>query len=102
MNIDDIKGKIIAVDIDETLTNEVAWEKEDIVKSTIDEEMVEKINRLARQNFILIYTARRDHLIPDTLKWLRRWGIESHGFNNQKPPFDYYIDQKNLRKEDLQ
>lgn len=106
MNINDIKGKIIAVDLDGTLSPDICWNEEDVEKSAIDLELVEKINQLSQNNLIMIYTGRRDVLIPPTLRWLRKHGVQFHAFSNLKPPFDYYIDQnyidqKSLRKEDL-
>lgn len=87
-----MRKKLIAVDVDNTLTNETCWTDGDCLRATPKQEMINKIDELYRDNFIIIYTARRDHLIPATLEWLRRHNVRWHAFSNQKMPCDYYID----------
>lgn len=91
--------KLIAVDIDDTLTNETCWTDGDCLRATPRKDIIEKIDKLYRNNFIILYTARRDHLIPATFEWLRRHNVRWHAFSNQKMPADYYIDDKAVHRD---
>ena len=54
--------------------------------------MIEFVNRLYKDNFIIIYTARQDFLMEPTLEWLRTNGVKFHAIANGKPPLDLLID----------
>ncbi len=96
-----MRGEIIAVDCDETLTHEVAWEPSEVALCTPKKEFIEKINTLYRHNFIVIYTARRDELMTETFKWLKKHGVLFHAVSNIKIPSAKYIDDKALHIDDI-
>lgn len=92
MNRDKIKT--IAVDIDGTLCRETCWSAVDCLKATPNQEMIDKVNVLAQTHFVIIYTARRDNLIPATLIWLRQHRVNFQAISNNKIGVDIYIDDK--------
>lgn len=96
-----INRKIIGVDFDETLCEEVCFTPEEARKATPRKEFIEKINKLNESNFIVIYTARRDFLIPESLEWLRKNGVKHHAFSNNKIPLDILIDNGALHIDDI-
>jgi hypothetical protein len=96
-----IQKKIIAVDCDNTLTNEICYTPEECLKATPKDSVIEKIAKLYNYNFVIIYTARRDNLIPSTLEWLRRNNIRYHALSNLKIPSDYYIDDLAIALTDI-
>ena len=95
------KPKIIAVDMDGYLCKEVCWNEADCLTATPDEDKVNRINKLHLANFIVIYTARRDDLLPNTIRWLKKNGINYHAISNNKMPADCYLDDKMALIEDL-
>ena len=84
--------KIIAVDIDRTLTRSVSFTNSDVRKAVPIPSKVRKVNKLYETNYIIIYTARRNHLVEATLNWLKKHDIHYHAFSNHKIPFDIYLD----------
>ena len=84
--------RIINVDVDNTLTNETCFTIEQVLSATPKQHIIDKVAKLYDEDYIVIYTARRDNLIPSTFEWLRRNNIRWHAFSNQKPPSDAYID----------
>ncbi len=101
MNITNLKRKIIAVDVDGTLTYDTAWTEEDCLKCKPKKETIEIVNYLAQWNMIIIYTARRDELILPTIQWLRKNGITFHCIAERKPPADLFIDNTAFKIKDL-
>jgi len=93
--------RIINVDVDNTLTNETCFTAEMCLKATPKQDIIDKIAKLYDEDYIVIYTARRDVLIPATLEWLRRNNIRWHAFSNQKPPSDAYIDDLAVHIDDV-
>ena len=93
--------RIINVDVDGTLTNESCFTAEQVLRATPKQHIIDKIARLYEEDYIVIYTARRDSLIVATLEWLRRNNIRWHAFSNQKPPSDAYIDDLAVSIEDV-
>ena len=88
---------ILCVDVDLTLTNEMCWTIEDCEKAGPRQDVIDRVNEEAKTVFIVIYTARRDHLIPATLKWLRKHGVTFHAISNNKCPTDIgYLDDKSI------
>jgi uncharacterized HAD superfamily protein len=87
--------KIIAIDIDGVLTKgpDCFTEKE-ILNAVPNKKAIEKVNKLFLNNFVIIYTARRDNLIPATLKWLRKNGVMFQAISNNKMSSDCYIDDR--------
>lgn len=87
--------KLLAYDIDLTLTKDVSWTAEDALKAVPNPKIVQEINdAYAHGHIIILYTARRDALMSATFQWLKDHGIRFHGVNNQKLPADEYIDDK--------
>ena len=86
-----MRMKIIAVDCDGTLCNEVCFTPRDCLTSTPIKKNIRKVNELYQDNFIVIYTARRSLLISATLMWLEKHDVKFHAISNRKIPFDIYI-----------
>lgn len=86
------KREIIAIDIDGTLTESVCFTVEEVEAAIPRPGAAETVNAAFDQGYVIIYTARRDHLISPTLGWLRRHGFRWHAISNNKIPFDRYID----------
>jgi len=89
-----IRAKVILVDFDGVLSTGECWTPEGCLKAEPIQENIDKVNKLHKENFIVIWTARRDHLIPASLKWLRQHGVEFDAISNKKPAASYYIDDK--------
>jgi hypothetical protein len=89
------------IDMDGTLSNGVAMTKEEVLEAEPVTEVANKVNELWLKHWIVIYTARRDDLVPATFEWLRRNNIRWHFFTNQKTPGGYYVDDKNLSIDDF-
>ena len=85
--------KIIAVDLDETLSTGKFWQKEpQPIKSMIDKVWKWYVNG----NVILIYTARQPKYYSLTLAWLIKYEVPFHGIAMFiKPSADIYVDSKN-------
>lgn len=81
-----MKGETIYFDVDNTLTNETCYSIEEALAATPNIKLVESYRQLYDKNFMIIWTARRDELIPATLEWLRRNNLRWHAFSNLKPP----------------
>ncbi len=84
--------RLIAVDLDGCLVKSVCWTPEECLKAKPNKKIIELVNRIEAGNFIIIYTARRDHLIPASLQWLRKNGVKFHAISNNKMAADVYID----------
>jgi uncharacterized HAD superfamily protein len=93
-------ANIIAVDIDGTLTKDVCWDVTDCLSATVDDRIAAKVREAYRDNWIVMYTARRDHLIPATLRWLRQHNIPFHSFSNNKIPANQYVDDGAVRPDE--
>lgn len=96
-----MKPKVYLIDIDKTLTNEVCYCIDDVLNATPREDVVKLVNRLYEKDWVIVYTARIDELIPATLKWLRKNNISFHAFSNNKIPGDYYVDDRAINVEDF-
>jgi uncharacterized HAD superfamily protein len=95
------KLKVIAVDMDGTLCVGDAWTPEQALATEPRLDIIEKVNELAQSNFVVIFTARRDHMLPATLEWLRRNNVRFHAISNIKMPADVYVDDRAILPEDL-
>lgn len=86
--------KLIAVDLDGTLSIGECWNKDDEPKPI--QEMIDFINGLYLKGaHIVIYTARFPDMYQMTLAWLIKHGVLFHGINMRvKPVADCYIDDK--------
>jgi len=95
------RRRVICVDLDGTLADGVSWTPEECLGAKPNEELIEQINELYEENFIVLYTARRDHLIPATLEWCRRNNVQWHAWSNKKIGAEYYLDDRSLRPEEV-
>lgn len=77
---------IYLIDIDNTLTKEVCWSEEECVNATPNFKSIEWVNEKYKTDFIVIYTARKDHLYESTMKWLRNNGVMFHAVQFNKTP----------------
>jgi uncharacterized HAD superfamily protein len=78
----------IGVDMDNTLCIGKHW---DTPEEPIPN-MIEYVNRLYKDDFIVIYTARQNFLMSVTFDWLDKHGVRYHAVANRKVPFDRLID----------
>ena len=92
-----MRPKLIAVDIDQTLTKEVCFTEEDCLKATPVEEAILYVNDLYDHHFVVIYTGRRIRLAEATLKWLTQHHVRYHAIRFEKMPYDKLIDSDVLR-----
>jgi uncharacterized HAD superfamily protein len=97
-------NKLIAVDIDGTLTTNDCWTEDDCLYAEPKKDIIEKVNKLYYQmNHIIVYTARREELRGATEYWLRKNGVKYHaivmGYN--KMGADIYVDDRAIRPEEL-
>jgi len=89
-----IRAEVILIDFDGVLSKGECWTPEGCLKAEPIQKNINKVNKLHEENFIVIWTARKDHLIPASLKWLRVHGVEFDAISNKKPGASYYIDDK--------
>jgi len=87
--------KIIAVDIDGTLCEGGKWESEkDCLNAKPIKKMIDYVNKLYRDEYIIIYTARQNWLMSVTFEWLYQNGVHYHALSNHKIPVNVLIDDK--------
>lgn len=86
--------RVFAVDCDGFLCEEECWTEAEVLTASPRLEVIEKVNKLYRTEFVVIYTARQDHLIPATLEWLRRNNVRFHAISNFKMGADVYLDDR--------
>jgi len=89
------RWRLWLVDLDHTLTDSNCFTAEECLKAKPIQVMIDKVNQLAIRDYVIIYTARHDELIPTTLKWLRKNDVHYHGISNNKVP-GFYIDDRSL------
>ena len=87
------KRKRIGVDLDNTLCIGKHWTSPKQVSKAIPiKSMIKRINKLYRDHFIVIYTARQNFLMSATFQWLDDNGVYYHAVSNRKTPFEILID----------
>jgi uncharacterized HAD superfamily protein len=86
--------KIFLIDVDGTLCEETCYTPEECLVATPIQKTIDRVNKKFLTEFIIIYTARREHLIGNTIKWLRKVGVDYHAISNHKIPGDEYWDNK--------
>ena len=97
-----MKGRVICIDVDKTLTVENCWTEEECLNAVPRQDVIDKVNEISRSYFVVIYTARRDHLLVATLVWLRKHGVTFHAISNNKIPTDIgYLDDKSIKIDDF-
>ena len=99
-----MKNRVIYVDIDETICetpNPRVYSNAKPIK-----ENIEKINKLYDDgNTIVYWTARGSRTNINwydlTKKQLNDWGAKHHELRVEKPYYDLFIDDKNMRIEEI-
>ena len=92
---------VVSVDLDGTLCEDQCWTSAQCLDATPKYNIIEMINKIGFEKYIVIFTSRRDELIPSTLKWLRKHGVKFQAISNNKSASDLYIDDKTLDVEEL-
>lgn len=83
----------IGVDLDNTLCEGKHWQTpEECAKAKPIKEAIEFVNKLFKDNFVVIYTARQNFLMSVTFDWLDKNNVNYHAVANGKVPFDILID----------
>jgi uncharacterized HAD superfamily protein len=95
------KPKVYAIDVDGTLTEETCWDYDSCMLATPRYDVINYVNELAKNNFIVIHTARRNHLYEATVEWLAIHGVKYHAIRMEKMPADYYIDDRSISPNEL-
>lgn len=89
-------AKVYLIDMDGTLTKDVCFTEEECEHAEPRQEVIDKVNSL-RNVWIIIYTARRDELIPASIRWLRRHNVCYHAISNIKIPSCVgYVDDNSI------
>jgi len=85
--------KVYAIDLDGTLVN-----KGMPIKKNID-----KCNKIyeTKENMVIIYTARNPTIRNQTIEYLRILGVKYHLLVMNKLRADCYIDDRNIKFEDI-
>jgi uncharacterized HAD superfamily protein len=85
--------KRIGIDIDGTLCVGQHWETPDeILKAKPIPYIIKKVEKLYKNNFIVIYTARQNWAMSATFEWLDRNNVKYHAVMNKKCPLDAMMD----------
>ena len=83
----------IGVDLDGTLCKGQHWNTEQECLDAIPiTEIIGYVNKLYKDNFIIIYTARQNWLMNVTFDWLDKNSVKYHAVMNKKCPLDILID----------
>lgn len=93
--------KVYLVDLDGVLCKGDSYNERECKRAKPIQKNIRKINKLYMTNFIVIYTARKDFLIPITLEWLRANKVNFHAISNNKVSADIYIDNRAMRPEEI-
>lgn len=103
-----MKGKIIFVDIDETICNTPfdSSGKRNYYDSIPILDNIKKINNLYDQGHRIVYYTSRGSVsglnwLELTQNQLNSWGCKYHGLKCNKPYYDVIIDDKSLRIEEI-
>jgi uncharacterized HAD superfamily protein len=89
-------AKVLLVDMDNTLTIGTCWTPEDCLNAEPRQEVIDKVNSLINV-WVIVYTARRDEMIPATIQWLRKHNVRYHAISNIKIPACVgYVDDKSI------
>jgi uncharacterized HAD superfamily protein len=93
--------RLIAVDLDGTLTKECCWNEDDCLKATPRQDMIDYVNKLyLNGDHIVIWTARRESLRTATEYWLRANKVLYHAIDMHKIGCHIYIDDKAINSID--
>lgn len=96
--------KVIYVDIDETICE--TPHPRNYYNAKPIQENIDKINKLYDSgNTIVYWTARGSRTLENwydlTKSQLEKWGAKHHELRCDKPYYDLFVDDKNLRIEEL-
>ena len=83
---------VVSVDLDGTLAKSTSWTADDCLNAKPNLPLIEKINEMYKDNFIVIHTARRHELYYPTIKWLDKNNVRYHSVRFEKMPCDILID----------
>lgn len=99
--LEEPNDKLIAVDLDGTLSEGECWSETDEPKPI--QPMIDFVNSLYKKGaHIVIYTARFPNMYQMTLAWLIKHGVLFHGINMRvKIGADLYIEDKALNIKDI-
>ena len=90
------KRRRIGVDLDNTLCVGKHWETpEQCLKARPIKKMIDFVNKLYKDDFVVIYTARQNFLMAATFEWLDKHNVKYHAVSNRKTPFEKVIDDTN-------
>ena len=90
------KRRRIGVDLDNTLCVGKHWETpEQCLKAKPIKKMIDFVNELYKDDFVVIYTCRQNFLMSKTFEWLDKHNVKYHAVSNRKTPFDKVIDDTN-------
>lgn len=96
------KPYVVGIDLDGTLCKGEAWTEEEVLNAEPNTELIKMVNEKFRHCLIIIWTARSDELIPASLKWLRKHGVNFRAISNLKMGADLYVDDKTLRPNEVE
>ena len=91
---------VIGIDFDGVLCTGDCYTEKGVECAKPIQENIDFVNELSKTNFIVIWTARRDHLVPATLRWLRNHNVIFHAFSNNKTPLDIFLDDRAYRPDE--
>lgn len=95
--------KVIAVDLDGTLTLEKSggWNDEQCLKAKPNQKMIDWVNKAWQKgNLIIIYTARRWSRREASKYWLQQHGVKYHTIEMEKLGYDLIVDDKAISSND--
>ena len=85
--------KRIGIDLDGVLCEGQSWrDPKDVLLAKPIQKGIDQVNELYKTNFIIIYTARQNYLISNTIEWLDTHNIHYHAISNHKIPLDCLIE----------
>ena len=96
--------KLIAVDLDGTLTEGDCWTAHECLTAEARVDIIKKVRDLYYdRNVIIIYTARPETMRNETEYWLRKNKVKYHALvmGNNKMGADIYVDDRSIRPEEL-
>lgn len=96
-----IRGEILLIDFDGVLSEGECWTPEECLNAEPIQKNIDMVNKLSQGNFIVIWTARTDNLLPASIKWLREHSVRFDAISNKKPGASYYVDDKCTTLEKL-
>jgi hypothetical protein len=92
----------IGVDLDNTLCVGKHWNtQEECLKAEPIQDMIDYVNKLYKDDFIIIYTARQNFLMSATFQWLDDNDVYYHAVSNRKVPFDLVIDDTAMNSKEV-